>query len=102
MMTEPIERKFRFLAVNPAKGTIYTEMDGMVFLAKDQFLPEVLSYYEDLCARRGAGKDQVEGVRLLRKRVVRWQQEHPELLKTPDVDPGREAEIVNAPNQEVV
>jgi hypothetical protein len=82
-----IDKKFRFLAVNPCKkGVIYTEEDGMVLLAKDDACLPTLKFYHDECVRLGAGLAQVEGIRLLIERVEQWRAKYPNRCKVPDVN----------------
>lgn len=68
-----IDRKFKFIAFDPCKGTIYTEENAIVFLAKDRaVLPMLFAYIEE-CKRLECGQDHIESVELLRKRVNNFQ-----------------------------
>ena len=94
-----IDRKFRFIGYNPSKhGTIYTEEDGVLFLAKDRAFLETLPTYREKLVELGADARQVAGVDLLIERVRRYQEENPRLVKVPDVDDGPEAAAVLRPN----
>lgn len=71
-----IDRKFRFIAVNPANGKIYTEKAAMVFVAKDAaLLPTLRAYYHE-CKLLGCDENHMESIRLLLGRVVSFQGEH--------------------------
>ena len=58
-----------------------------MFLAKDNAVPAMLEFYQEECARLGAGKEQIEAVEQMRERVKWWRREHPDLCKTADVQP---------------
>lgn len=72
-MKEVIDRKFKFLAVNPCKGTHYDETDGIVFLAKDKAVPQMLLSYHAECERLGCGEEHLESIELLYGRVIAFQ-----------------------------
>ena len=97
-MIMPIDRKFTFVATCLEHGHDHDEFDAMVFLAKDAALPDLLDAYYQLCKDRGAEERQLVGITLLRERVVRYQQEHPELVKVADVDNTPEGDSILAPN----
>lgn len=70
---EIIDRKFKFVATNPCKGNVYTEENAMVFCAKDKaVLPMLFAYIEE-CKSLGCGKEHIESMELLRKRVNDFQ-----------------------------
>jgi|SRR3972149_6540599 len=89
-----IDRKFFIIADHVTKHTSYTERDAVLFLAKDKALPDTLRYYHEKCAKLGADERQLKSVALLLDRVEAYQAAHPELCKVPDVDEGREDEIL--------
>lgn len=95
---ENIDRKFSFNATHNTKGTVHTEEDSVLFLAKDKLLPDLLGRYEHLCTINGVGSDQIIGVRLLRARVEEYQKNNPEIVKLPDIDEGDEESAVCGPN----
>ena len=70
---EVIDRKFKFVATNPCKGSVYTEENAIVFLAKDKAVPEMLSFYSGICKSLGCGEEHLESIRLLRERVNDFQ-----------------------------
>lgn len=96
---ETIDRKFKFLAVNPGNGNIFTNYQGIVFLAKDNALLPTLEFYYQQCRILGVAKPQLDGIDLLIKRVKKWREANPDRCKIPDVDSGKEEAIVLAPNK---
>jgi hypothetical protein len=82
-----IDKKFRFLAVNPCKqGVIYTEEDGMLLLAKDDACIPTLQFYFKECERLGADEVQLEGIRLLIDRIMAWREKYPNRCKVADTN----------------
>jgi len=79
-----IDRKFRILAVNPCKAnSVYTEDDGIFFCAHDTALPAALEAYKHECIRFKCGKEHIESIELLQKRVDDYQLHN---CKVPDTD----------------
>lgn len=96
---ESVDRKFTILATSKEHGRNHTEVDSVLFLAKDKaFLPTLRFYYRE-CADLGADQRQLEGIALLIARVERWQREHPEAMKVADVDQGPAGDAIVAPNE---
>lgn len=73
MPDKVIDRKFKFVATNPCKGSVYTEHNAMVFCAKDEALPYALNAYLEKCKTLGCGESHIESVELLLKRVIDYQ-----------------------------
>lgn len=94
-MTQPIDRKYRILAVNPVSGKVHDDNDAVLFLAKDKALPVALEAYRQACIDMGAGQEQVESVSLLIERVKNYQQAQG--AKVADLSTS-EAENCLAPN----
>ena len=70
---EKIDRKFRFVAVNPCNGKTYTEDNALILCAKDAaLLPTLETYYHE-CKELGCGKDHLESIDLLILRVKKFQ-----------------------------
>lgn len=88
MKMKKLDAKFDGVVIKAKDGTIVPPDQYMVFLAKDDAVPETLRFYEGECARQGAAREQVEAVHDMRMRVLAWRKANPELCKTPDVDPG--------------
>ena len=77
-------------------GEIYKNKNGervpddqwIVFLAKDNAVPSMLTFYLAACIEVGARRDQVDAVKDLRDRVMAWRIANPELCRAPDLEPG--------------
>ncbi len=79
-----IDRKFKILAVNPCKGTIYTDENAVLFCAKDKaFLEGALPAYRDKCLELGCGAEHIASVELLIERVKKFQESE---SKIPDTE----------------
>jgi len=78
-----IDRKYRFLAVNPCTGQIHDESDSILFLVKDQALPVALRVYRDECERLGCSDTHLESLDLLYERVIFFQETN---VKLPETD----------------
>jgi hypothetical protein len=83
-----LDAKFHGVVVKNKDGSVVPQDQWMVFLAKDNAVPATLAFYEEECLRQRASIEQIEAVRAMRARVEEWRKAHPELLKTPDVNPG--------------
>ena len=69
-----IDRKFKILATNPCKeGSVHTDHDSVLFLAKDAALPAALKAYQIECERIGCGVEHIQSIALLRDRVDEYQ-----------------------------
>jgi len=69
-----IDRKFKFVAVNPCNQKVYTEENAVVFCAKDKCLPKALQAYEKECKDRGCESSHLESISLLISRVLTFQE----------------------------
>ena len=98
---EAIDRKFKITAVCTEHGHVYTEENSVLFCAKDATLPAVLRCARDICRQMGADARQLLGYQLLIERVERWQAEHGQQVKIPDVDLGPAGDAIVARNEEV-
>lgn len=83
-----LDGKFHGVIVKNKDQSIVPQDQWMVFLAKDNAFPATLAFYREECLRQGASREQVRAVEDLCERVGQWRREHPELCKTPDVNPG--------------
>jgi hypothetical protein len=70
-----IDRKFRFVAVNPVNGKVYTEDNALILCAKDAAVPAALAEYQLECIKLGANKEHNVSIDLLYHRVVQFQRE---------------------------
>lgn len=74
-MPEIIDRKFKFLAVNPCNGKTYTEKNAVIFCAKDKaFIPALLAYHAE-CVKIGCETEHLKSVSMLITRVANYQQD---------------------------
>jgi hypothetical protein len=73
-MTDIIDRKFRILAVNPAKGTVYTEKNAVLLCAKDKAIIPALQAYRDECMKLNCHGGHIKSINLLIERVRNYQQ----------------------------
>jgi len=96
---EIIDRKYRFEAVSISSGRKHSEKDAMIFLAEDKLLPEVLDFYAELCVRYNVDRRQLEGVKLVKERVLKYQEKHANKVDLPDVKEGKEYKRVCKPNR---
>jgi hypothetical protein len=96
---EVIDRKFKFTAVSNKSGKKYTEKNAIVFLLKDALLPDLLDKYYDLAVNKMADERQLEGIRLLKDRVLTWQRNNINKVHVPDVEVGKEEKRVCKPNK---
>ena len=72
-MSEVIDRKFEFIAFNPCKGKIYTHKNGILFLAKDLAVPEMLDKYMSRCEELGCGNEHIHSMALAKERILHYQ-----------------------------
>jgi len=73
-MKQVVDRKFKILAVNPCKGSHYTEENAVLFCAKDAALPVALEAYKKECARLQCNTEHIESIELLIERVKEYQE----------------------------
>jgi len=69
-----IDRKFKFVAVNPCNQKVYTEENAVVFCAKDKALLPALYAYKRACEDLDCNKEHLESIHLLAQRVLNYQQ----------------------------
>jgi len=68
-----IDRKFKFVAVNPCNQKVYTEENAIIFCAKDAaLLPTLETYYHE-CKALHCGSEHLESINLLIERVKGFQ-----------------------------
>lgn len=85
-----IDRKFKFVAVNPANGHVYTEENAMVFVAKDAAMLDTLEFYKNKCKALRCDSNQVKSLELLIKRVSKFQSE--KACHIPDISSEEEVD----------
>lgn len=96
---EAIDRKFKITAISRKSGKKYTESNAVLFLAKDECLPELLDKYYEICMRRRVDERQITGIGLLRNRILEWQRKNKDKVHLPDVEVGKEENRVCKPNK---
>lgn len=79
-----IDRKFKFVAVNPCNQKVYTEENAVVFCAKDTCLPGALEDYKVRCIFEKCNDAHIESIGLLIERVKEFQKNIE--VKVPDTD----------------
>ncbi len=95
---EDLDRKFSFIGTKTKDGSIITQKEGVIFLAKDNLLIPTLKYYLFLCIKARVGHLQIKGIKLLINRIEVWQKANPDKCKFPDVTTA-EAENVCKNNE---
>ncbi len=73
MNTTTIDRKFKFLAINPCNKKIYDEENAVVFVAKDKALIPTLMAYQEECKKLGCESEHIKSIGLLIERVANFQ-----------------------------
>ncbi|MGI0023440.1 MAG: hypothetical protein ACRD9Q_11355 [Nitrososphaeraceae archaeon] len=98
---EQIDRKFTFTGYCTEHQPVHqcNEFNAMIFLAKDICLPDLLDSYHSIATIRGAKQKQLDGILLLRDRIIAWQKLHPEEVKIPDVDEGYKGDYIIKANE---
>jgi len=56
----------------------------MLFRGQDKLLPELLEYYNQLCAQSGSPQAQIQAIQERLGAIKKWQADHPERVKVPD------------------
>lgn len=80
-----IDRKYKIHAENPCSGSVHTEKDSVLFLAKDKGLLEAaLPAYRKWYEENGSNPAHLESIDLLIGRVQKYQEEV--AAKVPDTD----------------
>ena len=81
-----IDRKFKFVATNPCKNSVYTEENAVVFCAKDKAVPSMLTAYIKECEKIGCGDEHLEAIRLMRGRIIQYQIENESRIPDTETD----------------
>lgn len=80
-----IDRKYKILGKNPVSGTVHTEEDSILFLAKDAAVPHMLEAYSRRCQELGCTSHHLKSVQLLHERVLHYQySDNDGAIKIPD------------------
>ena len=78
-----IDRKFKFVAINPCNKKVYTEENAVLFCAKDRCLIPAIDAYYHACLISGCGTEHLESIRLLKDRIADFQKLE---IRTPDTE----------------
>ena len=79
-----LDAKFSGVIFKVKDGTIVSDDQYMVFLAKDNAFLPTLKFYRDECARIGADKEQLAAVDRTIARVIDWRNANILSCKVPD------------------
>jgi hypothetical protein len=83
-----LDGKFHGVVVKNKDGSIVPPDQWIVFLAKDNAVPDTLRFYRQRCADLGADQTQLVSVDALIARVDQWREYNPDKCKVPDVQAG--------------
>lgn len=72
--------------IQDANGKIPADEPVFVIRAKDVSAPRVVAYWARINRRLGADPVMCDAVEAWSESLARWQQQHPEQVKVPDVD----------------
>lgn len=87
-MPKPLDGKFYGVVVRHKDNQIEPPDGWMVFVARDNALPDTLKFYKGKCIELGAGHEQIAAIDVLISRVAEWRTKNPDKLKVPDVQIG--------------
>ena len=66
-------------------GTALPEDEPLIlFRGQDKLLPQLLEYYNQLCAQSGSPQAQIQAIQERLGAIKKWQVDHPERVKVPD------------------
>jgi hypothetical protein len=81
---EKLDAKFSGIIFKVKDGSIVPDDEYVIFLAKDNALPDTLKFYHKKCIELGADQEQIAAVWRLIQRMERWRFENQQRLKVPD------------------
>lgn len=84
MKLAKLDAKFSGVIFKVKDGSIVTDDQYMVFLAKDEAFFNTLKFYRDECIRLGADQEQIQSVNRGIDRLMTWRKENRDRLKVPD------------------
>lgn len=87
MKTAPkLDKKYKVQGsyITKMDGTLVTSDQWVVFLAKDNAVPETLQFYYHKCKAMGCDQTHLDGILQLMMRVQNWREANPNLCKVPD------------------
>lgn len=84
MQCAKLDAKFSGVIVKVKDGTIVSDDEYVVFLAKDTAFANILPTYRAECLDLGCDSEQLAAVDRLIERLRAWRQANPARLKVPD------------------
>jgi hypothetical protein len=94
MEREPVDKKYKFIAINEETKGRVTEFDGIVFKACDNAVLPMLDFYKKRCLDNGCDAKQIACISALVERVKKWRELNPEACKNADVTEKEAAAIL--------
>ena len=81
---DKLDAKFSGVIFKVKDGSIVSDDEYMVFLAKDNAFPDTLEFYHRKCIELGADQEHVAAVWRTIQRLKAWRQQNQDRLKVPD------------------
>lgn len=88
MILEKLDAKFSGVIFKVKDGSIVTDDQYMVFLAKDNAFAEMLPMYRAKCVELGADPEQIAAIDRAIQRARRWRAINYDKCKVPDAHQG--------------
>lgn len=85
---QKLDAKFDGVIFKVKDGTIVRPDEYIVFLAKDNSLPDTLEFYRNQCLWRGCDNRQLKAIDDMIARLRQWRANNPERCKNPDIEIG--------------
>ena len=79
-----LDAKFSGVIFKIKDGSIVTDDEYVVFLAKDTAFANILPMYRAECVKLGADQEQIAAVDRMTLRLKDWRKANPDRLKVPD------------------
>lgn len=79
-----LDAKFSGVIYKVKNGSIVTDDEYVVFLAKDTAFAHILPLYRDECIKLGADQEQIASVNRMITRLTDWRAANQHLVKVPD------------------
>lgn len=79
-----LDAKFSGVIFKIKDGSIVTDDEYVVFLAKDDAFAETIRFYREACYRLGSDQAQLDAVDRMIGRLDDWRAANPHRLKVPD------------------
>ncbi len=83
-MSDKLDAKFSGVIFKIKDGSIVSDDEYVVFLAKDTAFANILPAYRAECVALGADQEQIAAVDRMMVRLRQWRQANPSRLKVPD------------------